>query len=152
MRGSGGGVMENRQRGQNLVEFALILPILLVLVLGIINFGYFFIVHTSLVNAAREGVRYGMVHPEDAAGICSRVVGQISLTDPDLSKIEVLYADDDEGMTCDAPSTVDENLDPGEDKVTVRIEHDLPALTPLLRAFFQIDILAERTITRVPEA
>ena len=144
--------MDKRQRGQGLVEFALTLPIVLVLVLGVINFGYFFIVHTSLVNAAREGVRYGMVHPEDAAGICSRIVEQISMADPDLSQIRVLYADDDEGMTCDALDTVDEDLDPGEDKVSVRIEHDLPALTPLIQAFFQIDILAERTITRVPEA
>jgi hypothetical protein len=148
--------MDNGQRGQNLVEFALILPLLLLLVLGVINFGYFFTVHTSIVHAAREGVRYGMVHPEDTTGICERVTGQIFLTAPDLSKITVRYDDAGVTRTCDdedLDSAIDrDGLDPGADKVTVRIEHDLPALSPLIRVFFQIDILAERTITRVPEA
>lgn len=144
--------MEKRQRGQGLVEFALVLPIVLVLVLGVFNFAYFFTVHASLVNAAREGVRYGMVHPEDAAGICSRVAEQVFLTEPDLSKITLTYEDTGATRTCDAPDAIDTgSILPGDHKVSVRIEHDLPALTPLIRASFQIDILAERTITRVEE-
>lgn len=143
--------MDKRKNGQGLVEFALILPLLLLLVLGVINFAYFFTVHASLVNAAREGARYGMVHPADTAGICSRVAGQVFLTAPDLSKIRVMYADGDEGVTCEPPITGSiPDLLPGQDQVSIRIEHDLPALTPIIRASFHIDILAERTITRVP--
>jgi hypothetical protein len=145
--------MDNRQRGQNLVEFALILPILLTLVLGILNFGYFFFVHTSIVHAAREGVRLGMVSPEDPAGICDRVAGQIFLTAPDLKKITVSYDGAGITRTCDAPGSLisNDDLDVGKDRVAVAIEHHLPALTPLIRVSFDIDVVARRTISAQPE-
>jgi hypothetical protein len=151
-------MMENRQRGQNLVEFALILPLLLTLVLGIINFGYFFTVHTSIVHAAREGVRYGMVHPEDTTGICDRVAGQIFMTAPDLSKIKVAYEYEDDAatateLTCDDPAAATPGeIVVGDDRVSVTIEHNLPALTPLIRVSFDIDVVARRTISAQPEA
>lgn len=48
-------------RGQSLVEFALIFPILFVLVLGIVDFGVGMRSYMSLTNAAREGARFGAV-------------------------------------------------------------------------------------------
>lgn len=47
------------QRGQGLVEFALVLPILLLLVLGMIEFGFAFDHHLTLHYATREGARTG---------------------------------------------------------------------------------------------
>lgn len=46
--------------GQALVEFALLLPILLLLVLGVIEFGRIFLLYTEASNAAREAARYGV--------------------------------------------------------------------------------------------
>jgi Flp pilus assembly protein TadG len=46
-------------RGVAAVEFALLLPILLVLTLGAIDWGYFLYVKQRVVNAAREGARAG---------------------------------------------------------------------------------------------
>jgi Flp pilus assembly protein TadG/cell division septation protein DedD len=48
-----------RTRGQALVEFALILPILLLLVAGIFDFGRALFVFSEVSNSAREAVRYG---------------------------------------------------------------------------------------------
>ena len=45
------------ERGQALVEFALVLPILLILVLGIIEFGRAWNLHQTITHAAREGAR-----------------------------------------------------------------------------------------------
>ena len=45
------------ERGAAAVEFALILPILLLLVLGLVEFSRVFNVQISLSNAAREGAR-----------------------------------------------------------------------------------------------
>lgn len=47
-------------RGQGLLEFALVLPILLLLMLGIIEFGRLFFMYSSVSNAAREAARYGI--------------------------------------------------------------------------------------------
>ena len=47
--------------GAQAVEFALVLPILLLLVLGIINFGYVFGQKLSLNQAVREGARMAVV-------------------------------------------------------------------------------------------
>jgi Flp pilus assembly protein TadG len=44
-------------RGAAAVEFALVLPVLLILVLGIVEFGRAYNVQTTLSAAAREGVR-----------------------------------------------------------------------------------------------
>lgn len=47
----------SRDRGAAAVEFALVLPILLLLVIGILEFGRAYHVQTTLSNAARDGVR-----------------------------------------------------------------------------------------------
>ena len=51
---------------QALIEFALVLPIVLMIVLGAIDFGRLFFLKMSLVNAAREGANYLAFFPEDA--------------------------------------------------------------------------------------
>ncbi|MER3399978.1 MAG: hypothetical protein C4313_02410 [Thermoflexus sp.] len=48
---------EERSRGQGLVEFALILPVLLLFMLGIMEFGRLLFIYTEVSNAAREGLR-----------------------------------------------------------------------------------------------
>ncbi len=49
-----------RRRGQTLVEFALTLPILLMLIWGIIEFGRIFQAWLTIQNAARAAARYGV--------------------------------------------------------------------------------------------
>jgi hypothetical protein len=51
------------KRGQDLVEFAIILPVLLLLLLGIIQFGIIVMQYNSVANAARMGAREGIVNP-----------------------------------------------------------------------------------------
>jgi Flp pilus assembly protein TadG len=51
------------ERGAELVEFALTLPLLLLLVLGIIEFGFLFQEYEVVTNAAREGARVGALIP-----------------------------------------------------------------------------------------
>ena len=43
------------------VEFALLLPLIMTLLLGIIDWGYYFYLSETVVNAAREGARTGIV-------------------------------------------------------------------------------------------
>jgi Flp pilus assembly protein TadG len=49
------------RRGNALVEFVLVLPLLLLLLLGAIDWGFYFIVRETVINATREGARVGSV-------------------------------------------------------------------------------------------
>jgi Flp pilus assembly protein TadG len=51
----------NDTRGASAVEFAIILPILLLILFGIIEFGFYIYNQQMLTNAAREGARVGIV-------------------------------------------------------------------------------------------
>lgn len=50
---------KGRRRGQAMLEFALAIPVFLLLVFGIIEFGRMFLMYTSVFASAREGARYG---------------------------------------------------------------------------------------------
>jgi hypothetical protein len=60
---------KQKTRAQSLVEFAILLPIFLLVVLGIFDLGRVIYTLSALHNAAREGARYGAVHHCDTAGI-----------------------------------------------------------------------------------
>lgn len=62
-----------RRRGGAILEAALVLPILLALAFGMIEFGYFFFVKHTLQGAAREGARVGIVPSGTNAAVNSAV-------------------------------------------------------------------------------
>ena len=52
--------------GQDLMEYALVLPLFLLLVLGVIEFSLLFYQYNVVANAAREGARSGIVMESDS--------------------------------------------------------------------------------------
>jgi hypothetical protein len=66
------------ERGASLVEFAMVLPLLLVLVFGIMEAGWLFAQLTETRNAAREGARLAVVDFGTASQValetCDRAV------------------------------------------------------------------------------
>ena len=54
------------EKGQAMVEFALVLPLLLALLCAIIDFGWLYYNQITLNNAAREGARYAVIHYDPA--------------------------------------------------------------------------------------
>ena len=73
--------------GQAAVEFALVLPLLLVLLLGIVQFGIAFSHYVTLTDAARVGarkaitVRIGGTSPDDAKQAVRDAAGDLDQTD-----------------------------------------------------------------------
>jgi Flp pilus assembly protein TadG len=49
------------ERGAELIEFALVMPILMLLIAGIFDFGMMFRTYETVTNAAREGARVGVL-------------------------------------------------------------------------------------------
>jgi len=61
------------ERGAELIEFALVVPMLLLVLLGIADFGFMFQRYEVLTNAAREGARVAALPGYGAADVKSRV-------------------------------------------------------------------------------
>ena len=77
-----------REKGANLVEFAILAPFLILLLFGIIEFAWVFATNLDVKHGAREGARITAVNTPDtgnvdlAAEICSRmnIVGSDTAT------------------------------------------------------------------------
>lgn len=65
------------ERGQSLVEFAIILPVFLLLLLGTVDLGLGFKTYIALTNAAREGARWISIYPNDQAGARARIAAEV---------------------------------------------------------------------------
>jgi Flp pilus assembly protein TadG len=51
---------QRERRGAAAIEFAMVLPVLLALLFGIIEYGWIFFQQSNILAAAREGARYGV--------------------------------------------------------------------------------------------
>lgn len=151
-------------RGQALVEFALALPLFLVLIFGIIDFGRLIAMQSAAVTASREGARYGAaVGPNggvnryvDCAGIkqAARAGTQALITLGD-DQIEVSYVDGGgSSVTASCPphgaGPVEAEIDP-LDRIVVEVTLQFEAITPVVRAMVgPIDVVSvdRRTIVK----
>ncbi|HYE80070.1 MAG TPA: TadE family protein [bacterium] len=80
-------------RGNNLLEFAMITPLLLTLFMGVFDFGWILHQQIALDNATREGARRGAVGMSDDA-IRAKIDEMVEFdVDPDQISIEVVDAD-----------------------------------------------------------
>jgi Flp pilus assembly protein TadG len=62
------------QKGQALIETSLVLLTLLLMLIGIVDFGQFLFFHEALTDRARAGARYAAVNPYNATSIQNFVV------------------------------------------------------------------------------
>jgi Flp pilus assembly protein TadG len=83
-------IRRKREQGQTMTEFALVLPLLALLLFGVIQFGIVFHQYVTLTDAVRAGARQGAVgrHVSDpSAEVEDRV--RTSASDLDQSKLNV---------------------------------------------------------------
>jgi Flp pilus assembly protein TadG len=83
-----------RSRGQGLVEFALVLPLFLLLVFGIMDLGLAVFSYNSVTNAAREGVRLAIVN-QDSAKVTSKATSQARVAGTPTVTVGYYKANDD---------------------------------------------------------
>jgi Flp pilus assembly protein TadG len=127
-------IHRGRARGQSLVEFALVLPIFLVVVLGIFDLGRAVFAYNTLTNAAREGARLAIVN-QNVASVSSRTVNQaisLGLTSADVTVH--YYRDDGTIPTSSDPLPADDLACAGsvplDCVVVVRASYSWTAFTP----------------------
>ena len=122
------------QKGQAVVETALILPIIILILTGIIDFGLMFNNYLVITNASREAVRNAAIGATDSE-IQSLVVNMT--TSLDASKLS----------TTIYPSQA---LRKKGDEVVVTIEYDNALFTPVISAIIPNPMhLKSKTIMRM---
>lgn len=114
-------MVAKRQEGQSIIEFALVLPLLLILLLGIVEFGFIFNTHVTLVHSAREGARYGAVLPNPDAS-----------ENQDQIKDRVINTATGLGLERD---NVQVQVDSTEKKITIIVEHEFELFDPIIPLF-----------------
>ena len=122
------------QKGQALVETALILPILLMLLFGITDFGRIFHVYLTLDHAGREAARAAAVGLEDVV-IEERIENASGGLDQDKLDIDILPL----GKS---------NRNSGGD-VTITLTYPVDFLTPIIGQIIGEFDLENITVMRV---
>jgi len=145
------------ERGQGLVEFALILPLLLALLLAIIDFGRLFFIYSEVSSAVREAIRYSAVNPYDCALIRQHAASTLTLTDVDAIDLTISF---DDGLTTKWTYSDDCGDEPPDgtvaigDRITIRASARVSMLTadiigPVVKQSFgalPIEYVSSRTI------
>jgi Flp pilus assembly protein TadG len=108
--GRGPGFLRD-ERGAAAVEFALVVPVLLLLVFGMIDFGRLLFTRNNLQSAVREGARVAAARPNPTDGVArDRVVAYINAAE----------------QTHIAPDMVSVTYDPATGLITVGIPRGYP--------------------------
>ncbi len=119
---------EKGQRGQALVEFALLIPIFLLLLFAIVDFGMGFYSWITVTNSAREGARIGAVHPPlDIAG--SPCFGKASLDECIQDRVRATAGLADQDTKMDVFVSGEEG--PSGGSVVVKVDYGYDLISPL---------------------
>lgn len=129
----------SRPRGQALVEFALIVPVLLAMLLGIIEFGWLIKNNLTIANAARDGARAAALG-KSTTEIKTRIKNEaspVTVTDSEITLQHYAYGSTSGPALSDTTSgtTTTNNATSGElIKVTVKVPHkQLTGFFPFLK-------------------
>jgi Flp pilus assembly protein TadG len=98
-------VRRTRERGAALVEFAILMPLLLLLILGIIEFGWLFGQFNDVRHGAREGARFAAVNGGTNAEIHQRVCSSMDGLSAGIDTLTVQLNPDADG---DADTSIGE--------------------------------------------
>ena len=84
--------VRNGAPAQELVELAILIPILMLIAFGVLDLGRVFHASITIENAAREGARFGTFDPFDTAGIVAATQAEAQSSGIDLSSSTITVA------------------------------------------------------------
>ena len=148
-------------KAQAIVEFAIVFPILMVLLIGILEVGRYILIISSATNASRNAVRYASAVGRDdvhhltkynyCEGIKDAALSSVFLVDRSTINVEIDYIDDAGALIAECnlwdPSLVDGDYEyTTGDRVTVTVTVPYKPMVNLVR-FDETDIESSSTRT-----
>lgn len=136
-----------RETGATLVEFAIMLPLFLLLIFGIVDWSRYMIGQNSINSVARESARYGSAVGDNGSGTpyfadCTgiRDAGYVAAHTISVNRADITVEYDDGAggsvATCPDGSAVDPALISSGDRVIVTVSAPFSFVTPLVGDFF----------------
>jgi Flp pilus assembly protein TadG len=124
-------------RGQSLVEFAMVAPILVLLIFGLVDLGRLYQAYVTVQGAARDGARYGVTGRSDCAGASDRytcIQETAELQTDSLANHASAVSVTAQSWQFPGYSVANPVGDPGKqcDLLQVKVEYDFKPATPLL--------------------
>jgi len=131
-----------RSRGQGLVEFALVLPVLLLVLFGVIDLGRAVYAYSTITNAARTGSRVAIVD-QDTSTTCTNVpvpakcaaANQAVALGITPSNVTITFCTTDKDCVTD-PSQVCTTVKIIDCEAVVTVPYTFTLITPVLSAIF----------------
>ncbi len=77
-----------QRRGATVVEFALIVPLLLVILMGIMEFAWMARAQLTVANAAREGIRFAALG-NTSTNVRTRIINTATVLNPDVTTAQI---------------------------------------------------------------
>ena len=109
----------NAGKGQSLIELALLMPVLVLILAGILDLGRAYMTLVALNDSAAEGAAYAAAHPSQTDQIRARAMDSSNaLATLTLDQVIVDYA---------------ATITPGN-PITVTIQYDYELMTPFINA------------------
>ncbi len=112
--------LRETERGQSLVEFAMVLPLFLLLLFSIVDFGRAFYTWLVVTNAAREGARAAAVQLDQPA-VYDKIYSSFCDSYPSGCSL-------DPGRMVITPTNIQ---GPRGSEVTIRIDYNFDFATPI---------------------
>ncbi|CAM3951916.1 TadE family protein [Cohnella lubricantis] len=125
--------MIKEQKGQSLVEFALVLPLLLLLICGIVDAGRLLFAYASLNMTVQESVRLGGLGKGDSA-IVSYAKSHVRVGDASDLQVKI---------------TPTESARKSGQDVSVTLTYSLPLIMPLISEIMPTPVLSASSTIRV---
>jgi hypothetical protein len=139
---------KNSENAQGMVEFALILPLLLLLVLGIIEMGRVMFYYISVTSSAREAARYGAAAGSSTSGVpfyqdCDGIraaalrIGTFAGVDATAADVHIFYDDGPSATPVDIDSVPDECPEGGTGPTLVIGKDKVPRIVVSVRGNYE---------------
>jgi Flp pilus assembly protein TadG len=125
-----------RGEGQALVEFTLVLPVFLLIVLIAVDFGRVLSTHIAISNAAREGAAFALEEPGDTTKITERVREEANVQSQGGEGALTVAVSCADAATSTAIACSAADIAPGSGaRVTVAVSRPFGFITPLIGLF-----------------